>query len=155
MKIYILIFILIFGVAQSQAQCKKDKKTANADKPDAEKTNADKKMTQEKTKFKDLPDGVKLTDEVRELIKDEDGNVVSGKIITVEEKLRKIGARYEDGKLVDGDGQEIRFYKPPTRGTSQGFEEDRKQQKRDKKELQALQEKYRVIILYVNPLKVM
>jgi hypothetical protein len=149
MKIYILMVLMFFAVAQSQAQCDKNKKT------ETEKANADKKMPEKQTKFENLPDGAKLNDEVREEITDKDGKVIENKIITVEEKLRKIGAKYQDGKLVDNDGREIRFYKPPVRGTSQGFEEDQKQAKLDAEELKELQEKYTVIILYVNPLKVM
>lgn len=149
MKIYILMFLMFFVVAQSQAQCNKK------DKVKTEKVNANKKMPEEKTKFENLPDGAKLSDEVREIEKDENGKVISDEIITVEQKLRKIGGKYEDGKLVDADGREIRFYKPPIRGASQGFEEDQRQAKRDAEDLEKLKEKYKVIILYVNPLKVM
>lgn len=105
------------------------------------------------TKFDRLPDGVKLSDEIRNDVKNNKGEVVSFKIITVEEKLKELGAKYEREKLVDRDGKEIRFYTPPVRGASQGFEEDKKQSERDAKELAELQKKYTVIILYVNPLK--
>lgn len=149
MKIYILMVFMVFVFAQSQAQCDKNKKVTS------EKANANINMPEEKTKFEDLPDSVKLTDEVREVVKDDSGKVVSDEIITVEEKLRRIGAKYEDSKLVDSKGREIKFYKPPVRGASQGFEEDQKQAKRDAEELKELKEKYTVIILYVNPLKVM
>ena len=64
-----------------------------------------------------------------------------------------MGKKYENEKLVDRNGKEIRFYTPPVRGASQGYEEDKKQQERDAKELSDLQKKYTVIILYVNPLK--
>jgi hypothetical protein len=143
------MFFMVFAFAQSQDQCDKNKKVKT------EKVNANKSMPEEKTKFENLPDGAKLTDEVREVIKGDEGKVVSDEIITVEEKLKKIGAKYEDGKLVDSEGKEIRFYKPPVRGASQGFEEDQKQAKSDAEELKELQEKYTVIVLYVNPLTVM
>ncbi len=143
MKIYFLTILLVFGLAQSQANCDKSKiKSAN------------KTMPEQMTKFDKLPDGASLTDEVREETKGENGEV-SYKIITVEEKLKEIGAKYSGEKLVDKNGREIRFYKPPIRGASQGFEEDQEQQKRDADELKSLKEEYTVIILYVNPLKVM
>ena len=112
-------------------------------------------QTKEMTKFDRLPDGVKLSDEVRKDVLNDKGEVVSYKTITVEEKLKELGAKYENDKLVDRDGKEIRFYTPPVRGASQGFEEDAKQRERDKKELDELQKKYTVIILYVDPRKVM
>ncbi|MDQ3089097.1 MAG: hypothetical protein M3Q78_10950 [Acidobacteriota bacterium] len=141
MKICFLIIFAVFAVAQSQGQCDKDK-MSNANKP-----------MSNQTKFDRLPDGVKLSDEIRNDVKNNKGEVVSFKIITVEEKLKELGAKYEREKLVDRDGKEIRFYTPPVRGASQGFEEDKKQSERDAKELAELQKKYTVIILYVNPLK--
>ena len=141
MKICFLIIFAVFAVAQSQGQCDKDKMS-----------NANKSMSNQ-TKFDRLPDGIKLSDEVKNDVKNNKGEVVSFKIITVEEKLKELGAKYEREKLVDRDGKEIRFYTPPVRGASQGFEEDKKQSERDAKELAELQKKYTVIILYVNPLK--
>ncbi len=141
MKICFLIIFAVFAVAQSQGQCDKDK-MSNTNKP-----------MSNQTKFDRLPDGVKLSDEIRNDVKNNKGEVVSFKIITVEEKLKELGAKYEREKLVDRDGREIRFYTPPVRGASQGFEEDKKQSERDAKELAELQKKYTVIILYVNPLK--
>lgn len=145
MKIYFLIVFAVFTMAQSQGQCDKDK-MQNANKAMPEQT---KKMT----KFDNLPDGVKLSDEVKKEVKNDKGEVVSFKIITVEEELKNLGAKYDNDKLVDRSGKEIRFYTPPVRGASQGYEEDKKQQERDAKELTDLQKKYTVIILYVNPLK--
>ena len=145
MKIYFLIIFAVFAMAQSQGQCDKDKmQNANIPTPSP---------TKQMTKFDNLPDGVKLSDEVKKEVKNDNGKVVSFKIITVEEELKKLGAKYETDKLVDGKGKEIRFYKPPVRGASQGYEEDKKQQERDAKELAELQKKYTVIILYVNQLK--
>lgn len=147
MKIYLIIMLALFFVVQSQAQCGK-KKTEK--EPQEEKT-----MTNEDIKFKELPDGAKLNDEVRLYQYDDKGEIVGSQVITVEQKLKQIGAKYVDNKLVDKNGTEIRFYKPPIRGTSQGFEEDQKQQKRDEKEIAELKAKYTVIEIYVNPLKVM
>jgi ABC-type phosphate transport system auxiliary subunit len=135
----------VFAMVQSQGQCDKDK-MQNANKPMPT-------PTKQMTKFDRLPDGVDLSDEVKNDIKNNKGEVVSSKIITVEEKLKELGAKYEKDRLVDAGGREIRFYTPPLRGASQGFEEDEKQRKRDARELAELQKKYTVIILYVNPLK--
>lgn len=140
-----MIFFALFAFMQTQAQCGKGK---------SEKQNAENTMAN-KVEFKELPDGAKLDDEVRIDELDENGEIVSYKVITVEKKLREIGAKYYENKLVDGKGKEIRFYKPPIRGTSRGFEEDTKQQKLDEKELKDLKEKFTVIEIFVNPLKVM
>ncbi len=145
MKIYFLTMFAVFAMVQSQGQCDKDK-MQNANKPMPT-------PTKQMTKFDRLPDGVDLSDEVKNDIKNNKGEVVSSKIITVEEKLKELGAKYEKDRLVDAGGREIRFYTPPLRGASQGFEEDEKQRKRDARELAELQKKYTVIILYVNPLK--
>ncbi len=149
MKSGFLTMFLVLSFAQSQANCDKSK-IQNSNLLIANKVVTDKTPM----KFENLPDGVKLTDQVREEVKDENGTV-SYKIISVEEKLRKIAAKYKDDKLVDGNGKEIRFYKPPIRGASQGFEEDQRQQKRDAEDFKALNEKFTLIILYVDPRKVM
>lgn len=147
MKICFLIIFVIFGFVQNQ--CDKNK-TSNVNKPAANKM-----MTnQTATKFDNLLDGVKLSDEVRKDVLNDKGEVVSYETITVEEKLKELGAKYENDKLIDRAGKEIRFYTPPVRGASQGFEEDAKQRERDKKELDELQSKYTVIILYVDARKV-
>ncbi len=145
MKIYFLIMFAVFAMAQSQGQCNKDK-VQSTNKPMSN-------QTKEMTKFDRLPDSVKPSDEVKNDIRNDKGEIVSFKITTVEEKLKELGAKYEKDKLVDRNGKEIRFYTPPVRGASQGFEEDQKQREKDEKELAELQKKYTVIILYVNPLK--
>ena len=142
MKICFLLIFTMFGFVQNQ--CDKDK-MSGANKPAANK------MMMNQTKFDRLPDGIKLSDEVRKNVLNDKGEVVSYETITVEEKLKELGAKYENDKLIDRDGKEIRFYTPPVRGASQGFEEDKKQRERDKKELDELQSKYTVIILYVDP----
>ncbi len=151
MKIYFLTILMVFGFAQSQQNCDKSK-IENTNKASINKAMPEK--TAEKVTFDKLPDGANLTDEVRVETNGENGEV-SYKIITVEEKLKEIGANYSGEKLVDKTGKEIRFYKLPVRGASQGFEEDREQQKRDDEELKNFKGKYTVIVLYVNPLKVM
>lgn len=150
MKIYFLIVLIIFGFAQSQKNCGETKNNRNesaGNKIMAEKT-------VEKTNFDNLPDGVKLTDKVRKDVTGEKGEVVSIETTTVEKELKNLGAKYDGGKLVDKNGKEIKFYKPPVRGISQGFEEDERQRELDEKELKELKEKYTVVILYVNPREV-
>lgn len=148
MKIYLMIFFVLFAVVQSQAQCNKKKNEETT--PKAEKT-----MTNEEVKFKDLPDGAKLTDEVRVNELNEEGEVIGISTITVEKKLKQIGAKYVDGKLVDKNGKEIRFFKPQIRGMSEGFEKDQQHQKNEAKRLADLKEKFTVIEIYINPLKVL
>lgn len=147
MKIYLMILFMLFALGQNHAQCNKKNKI-KPPKVEAE-------MTTNDVTFKDLPDDAKLDDEVRVNKFDENGMVVSYEVITVEKKLREIGAKYIDNKLVDKDGTEIRFYKPPIRGISQGFEEDKKQAEIDAKELAELKEEFTVIEIFVNPLKFM
>ncbi len=144
MRIYLLIIFVVFAFAQSSAQCSKYKKAKT-----------DKTMANEAVKFKDLPDGVKLDDEVRVNKYNDEGVVISFETISVEQKLKQIGAKYFDEKLFDKNGKEIRFYKSPVRGASQGFEEDERERKRDEKKLMELKEEFTVIEIFVNPLKVM
>ena len=156
MKIFLILIFSVFIMAQSQSDCGKEN-IKNRNKIQMNNNSAqtlENKGMDDKAKYDKLPDNVKLTDEVKDEVKNEKGETVSVNIITVEQALKKIGAKYEDSKLVDADGKPIKFYTPPVRGTSQGFEEDQKQQERDKKELEDLKAKYIVVILYVNPLKV-
>lgn len=150
MKICFLIVFAVFGLFQNQ--CDKSN-LANENKPAANKIMPG--QTKEMTKFDHLPDGVKPNDEVRKDVFNDKGEVVSYKTITVEEKLHELGAKYEGDNLVDGNGKEIKFYTPPVRGASQGFEEDAKQQTRDAQGFADLQKKYTVVILYIDPRKVM
>ena len=143
MKIYFLIVFVVFGFVQTQKDCGKAN-NENRNKTAENKTMPENKT--EKTKFENLPDGVKLTDEAV--------NQTTNEKTTVEKELQNLGAKYSGEKLVDKNGKEIKFYKPPVRGASQGFEEDEKQRKLDEQELKELKEKYTVIILYVNPFEV-
>lgn len=142
MKIYFLIAFLIFGFVQTQKDCGK----TNIENKNKTATNKTMPENKEKNSWDNLPDGVKLTDKT----------VIEGtnETSTVEKDLRNAGAIFVDGKLFDENGKEIKFYKPPVRGASQGFEEDERQRKLDEKELKDLKEKYAVIILYVNPFEV-
>ncbi len=143
MKIFFLIAFLAFSFMQSQKSCNKEN-LENGNKTATNKAMPEK--TVGKMNFENLPDGVKLSDQTVKEGTDEKS--------TVEKDLQKIGAKYDGDKLVDKNGKEIKFYKPPVRGASQGFEEDQKQRKIDEKELKDLKEKYTLIILYVNPFEV-
>lgn len=141
MKILFLLAFIVFGFLQTQKDCGKAK-NENRNKTAENKTMPENK----ETKFDNLPDGVQLTDEAI--------NQTTNEKTTVEKELQNAGAKYANGKLVDRNGKEIKFYKPPVRGTSQGFEEDERQRKLDEEELKELKKKNTVILLYVNPLKV-
>lgn len=154
MKICFLMTFAVFGFFQNQ--CAKGE-TTNVNKTAAANSAMNKTMTNQTKnadKFDRLPDGVKPNDEVRKDVLNEKGEVVSYRTITVGEKLNELGAKYEGDKLVDRDGREIKFYTPPVRGASQGFEEDAKQQARDAQKFADLQKKYTVIVLYIDPRKV-
>lgn len=145
---FLLIIFAVFALAQTDNKCGKSE-MQNANKPIANKKMSD--NTNKQSKFDRLPDGVKLTDEVRKDVTNDKGEVISAKISTVEAELKELGAKYANDKLVDRSGREIRFYTPPVRGTSQGFEEDERQRKQDEKEFLELKKKYTVIVLFVDP----
>ena len=150
MKIYGLLVFLVFGFVQDHQDCN----AGRSQKP-AVGANMSKNISVVggEMKFDQLPDDVKLTDQVREEIRDEKGDV-SYQIITVVEKLKDLGAKYQADKLVDMNGRQIRFYRPPLRGASQGYEADQLQHAADEKILAELKAKYTVIIIYENPLKI-
>jgi hypothetical protein len=144
MKVTILIIFVLFGLLQ----------TGNCDKKKMQNTDDMASPTpKQTTKFDRLPENIKPETEVRKDIKNEQGEVVSVEVTTVEKRLNELKARYEKDKLVDGKGREIRFFEPLCRGVSQGLEEDQKAQEEKDKELAGLQKKYTVIILYCDPRK--
>ena len=145
MRIFILLFLTLLFVAQNPAQCRTDK---------AKKGKVQGAMVKPADEFDKLPDGAKPDDDVRILVKDDQGTVVSSEIITVKEQLTRLGAGYLNGVLVDKDGKEIRFYKRMTRGASEGFEADRRFSESEDKRLADLKEQFTVIEIYVNPLKI-
>ena len=135
-------------MAQTDNKCGKSQ-MQNANKPITNKTMSNNATNE--TKFDRLPDGVKLTDQVRKDVTNNKGEIISTTMTTVEAELKELGAKYAADKLVDRRGKEIRFYTPPVRGTSQGFEEDQRQREADEKEFTELKKKYTVIILYFDP----
>lgn len=97
-----------------------------------------------------LPKGVRLTD-IAEVITEPVSNASDApRKITVQDKLRALQARCRDGKLVDGSGREIRFFRligcwgnPP-----ENYQELLAKQRSD---LAALQERFTVVEMTCNP----
>jgi hypothetical protein len=92
-----------------------------------------------------LPEGHKSTDVVsyREKRKSGDG------YITIGDKLVELKARCKEGKLVDGKGREIRFFKFACYGNPPGDYEELRQ--KELEELEKLQKKYCVIVMECDP----
>ncbi len=112
-------------------------------------------QTGETTKFDRLPGGIKPDTKIRKDKKNDKGEVVSFEIITAEQVLNELKAKYDGDKLIDGKGREIKFFEPLCRGVSQGFEEDEKARKEKERELAGLEKKFTVIVLYCDPQSVM
>lgn len=141
MKIYFLMFMLVFGFAQASDKCAKNKML------NANQTN--------ETKFDRLPDNIEPQTKVRKDVKNDKGEIVSTEIVTVEQRLKDLGAKYKNEKLIDNKGKEIRFFEPFCRGASENFEEDQKARKEKEKELAELEKNYNVIVLYCDPTQIL
>ena len=91
--------------------------------------------------FDCLPEGPKSTDVVsyREKRKSGDG------YITIEDKLVELKARCKEGKLIDGKGREIRFFKFACYGNPPSDYEELRH--KELEELEKLQKKYCVIVM--------
>lgn len=97
-----------------------------------------------------LPQGIRLTDVVSVQGFSMGGNDSRVKKITVKQKIMELKARCKRGKLVDGRGREIRFYRlqgcwgnPPA-----DYQEILEHQRR---ELESLKKRYTVIEMTCNP----
>ncbi|HEX5731863.1 MAG TPA: hypothetical protein VF131_03425 [Blastocatellia bacterium] len=88
-----------------------------------------------------LPEGFGLTDVVSYKLN------ASGKDehITIEKKLAELKARCKRGRLLDGKGREIRFFRPACFGNPPADYEEIRQ--KESQELARLQKDYNVIIL--------
>lgn len=146
---FIFPLLIIFGLIQNAGNCGKSavRNSDDAAKPAARKTI-------EKIKYDRLPENIKAETEVRRAIKNEQGETISFEITTVEKRLNELQARYENDRLIDGNGREIRFYEPLCRGVSRGTEEDEADQKAKETELAELEKKYTVITLNCDPRKI-
>ncbi|HEY0427098.1 MAG TPA: hypothetical protein VGC76_04750 [Pyrinomonadaceae bacterium] len=146
MKIAFFIILAVFCFIQTQncgARKAQNAETANVS------------PTPKATKFERLPDNVKPGTKVRKETRNEKGEVTSVKITTVEKRLNELKARYENEKLVDGNGREIRFFEPLCRGVPASEEQEEADRKAKDEELSELEKKYTVIILQCDPSKVM
>lgn len=150
MKITFLLTIILLGLIQNTENCGKTA-IKNSDK----QVNSAQSNSKEKTKFDRLPENVKLDSPVAKAIKNEKGETISSEATTVEKRLNELKARYENEKLVDGNGKEIKFFEPLCRGVSRGVEEDEQDRKEKENELAELEKKYTVIVLYCDPRKAM
>jgi hypothetical protein len=103
-------------------------------------TQADGKKTRS-ARINCLPEGFALTDVVSYQ------RSASGKEdhITIEQKLAELKARCKRGRLLDGKGREIRFFRPACFGNPPADYEEIRQ--RESEELARLQKDYNVIIL--------
>lgn len=155
-----VIFAVAFlGFAQIQEGCGKKHGNGNREAPAAVNVNSPARPSPAPTgnpvDFVPLPENIQPDTKVRLDVKDKDGKVVSSKVVTVIEALNELKARHEDGKLVDKNGREIRFFEPLCRGVSAGTEEDEAARKAKEKELAELEKKFTVIVLYCDPTQVM
>ena len=92
-----------------------------------------------------LPEGFQMTDVVSYGV----NRGGEDKHITIEQKLSELKARCRRGKLVDGKGREIRFFRPACFGNPPADYEEIRQ--RESAELARLQKNYNVIILECDP----
>lgn len=91
--------------------------------------------------FNCLPEGFQLTDIVSYRLRGKAGN----EHITIEEKLGELKAHCKRGKLVDGKGKEIRFFKFSCFGNPP--EDYREIAQKEAQALEKLQKQYNVVII--------
>ena len=96
-------------------------------------------------RFDCLPKGYRSTDVVsyRHKSKGGEGN------LTIEDKLVELKAHCREGKLVDGKGREIRFFKIACFGNPPSDYEELRQ--KELEELEKLQKQYCVIVMECDP----
>ena len=145
MKTTLIIIFALMGFIQNSQNC--DKKTMSNEKITVT-------PTPKKNYLENLPENITPETKVRNEVKNEKGETISSDVTTVEKLLKQLKARYENDKLVDAKGREIKFFEPLCRGTSEGFEADQKAGQEKGKELDELQKKYTVIVIYCDPTKV-
>lgn len=93
-----------------------------------------------------LPPGLKPTDIVSA---ERVGHPPKLLRVTVEEKLIRLNARCEKGKLLDGKGKEVRFYRQHCFGAPTAYARETMRKEHD--ELEALGKKYTVIEMTCTP----
>ena len=95
--------------------------------------------------FECLPEGYKSTDVVSYRQKRKGGEGY----ITIEDRLVELKAHCRDGKLVEGKGKEIRFFKFACYGNPPIDYEEQRQ--KELEALEKLQKKYCVIVMECDP----
>jgi hypothetical protein len=131
--------LLLFGVIIIMAQ-QKSKRSGSDCPPSPSPTSAE--GGEQASAFDCLPDDIKLKDVVSYGIRE-------GRDVTVQDKLVSIKAKCENGKLVDEDHKEIRFFRLQCWGNPPADYEERQQ--RQQEELKELEKKYKVIVMSCNP----
>ena len=100
-------------------------------------------QAREGAKFDCLPEGYTSADVVSYREKRKEGYV------TIDDKLVELKAHCKEGKLVDGKGREIRFFKFACYGNPPIDYEELKQ--KELQELEKLQKRYCVIVMECDP----
>ena len=131
----ILLLCGVIIMAQQQG-----KKSGSECTPSASQSNS---AGEEAAQFNCLPDDITLQDVVTySIIKPERNE-------TVRDKLSKLKAKCENGKLVDEHRKEIRFFRLECWGNPPADYQERQQQQQDK--LKELEKKYTVIVMGCDP----
>ena len=126
----ILLLCGVIIMAQQQG-----KKAGSECTPSGSQSNS---AGEEAAQFNCLPDDITLQDIVTYSIKPERNE-------TVRDKLLKLKAKCENGKLVDEHSKEIRFFRLECWGNPPADYEERQQNQQDK--LKELEKKYTVIVM--------
>ena len=103
------------------------------------------RQAREAGQFDCLPEEYKSTDVVSYREKHKGGNGY----VTIADKLVELKAHCKEGKLVDGKGREIRFFKFACYGNPPIDYEELKQ--KELQELEKLQKRYCVIVMECDP----
>jgi hypothetical protein len=87
-----------------------------------------------------LPDGLRLVTAFR--------NEFQGEVTNVQRKLRELGARCNDGKLLDRNGRELYFYWVPDSGVQRSEDQIKIWADAEHRRLEELEHRFRVIYMY-------
>lgn len=131
----ILVLCGVIIMAQQQG-----KKSASEHAPSGAQSNS--AGDTEAAQFDCLPDDITLQTVVTYSFKPEKNE-------TVKDRLLKLKAKCENGKLVDERGKEIRFFQLECWGNPPADYEERQQHQQDK--LKEMEKKYTVIVMGCDP----
>ena len=135
------VILLFGGIIMAQQQ---SKNPAEESSSSTLQCNTVKDEDQQASRFDCLPDDVTLKD----VVTYNKGN--SRKNVTVKDKLLKLKAQCKNGKLVDDDHKEIRFFRVQCWGNPPADYKERQQ--RQQEELKELEKKYTVVVMGCNTL---